>query len=170
MKAASSFVKFINERSSDEEYSLARNPNTDPQILDELSTSQSLSIKHVVASNPNTRPETIGKLFAEFGSVSHLGIADNPNTPVQILVAMLTQGLEEERDILLNVLARNHSLPEEALTLLRDYDSSEVRCAVASNPNTSLGDLLELALDSSRTVKKAAAANPKLVDLSDYLD
>lgn len=170
MKATSSFVKFINERNSDEEYSLARNPNTDPQILDELSTSQSLSIKHVVASNPNTRPETIGKLFASFGSDIHLGIADNPNAPVQILIAMLTQGLEEGRDILLNVLARNPSLPEEALTLLRDYDSSEVRCAVASNPNTGLGDLLELALDSNRTVKKAAAANPKLVDLSDYLD
>ena len=169
MKATSSFVKFINE-SSLEEWSLARNPNTDPQILDELSTSQSLSIKHVVASNPNTRPETIGKLFASFGSDIHLGIADNPSAPVQILITMLTQGLEEGRDILLNVLAKNPSLPEEALTLLRDYDSSEVRCAVASNPNTGLGDLLELALDSNRTVKKAAAANPKLVDLSDYLD
>ena len=169
MKATSSFVKFINE-SSLEEWSLARNPNTDPEILDELSMSQSLSIKHVVASNPNTRPETIGKLFASFGSDIHLGIADNPSAPVQILITMLTQGLEEGRDILLNVLAKNPSLPEEALTLLRDYDSSEVRCAVASNPNTGLGDLLELALDSNRTVKKAAAANPKLVDLSDYLD
>lgn len=169
MKATSSFVKFINE-SSLEEWSLARNPNTDPQILDELSTSQYLSVKHVVASNPNTRPETIGKLFASFGSDIHLGIADNPSAPVQILITMLTQGLEEGRDILLNVLAKNPSLPEEALTLLRDYDSSEVRCAVASNPNTGLGDLLELALDSNRTVKKAAAANPKLVDLSGYLD
>lgn len=170
MKATSSFVKYINERTSDEEYSLARNPTTDPEILDELSTSRSLSIKHVVASNPNTRPETIGKLFIHFDSAIHWGIAGNPNTPAQILITMLTQGIEEDQSILLNVLARNPSLPEEALTLLRDYDSSEVRCAVASNPNTGLGDLLELALDSNRTVKKAAAANPKLVDLRDYLD
>jgi hypothetical protein len=171
MKARRSFEEFINESSNYERLlGLARDPKTDPDLLDELSTSLTTSIRIAVAGNPNTRPETIRMLYRAEPRANYAEIAANPGTPIDMLLAFAEQGMESGDYWLINSLARNPAMPEEILDEFLSLDSFVLRQFVASNPGTSVGTLMELAIDEDPRIRQAAASNPKLADLKDYLD
>lgn len=171
MKARRSFEEFINESSNYERLlGLARDPKTDPDLLDELSTSLTTSIRIAVAGNPNTRPETIRMLYRAEPRANYAEIAANPGTPIDMLLAFAEQGMESGDYWLINSLARNPAMPEEILDEFLSLDSFVLRQFIASNPGTSVGTLMELAIDEDPRIRKAAADNPKLADLKDYLD
>ena len=62
----------------------ARNPNTDPYILDVLSNNTYWAARVGVAINPNTPPETLERLsYDEYWDVRCV-VIKNPNTPQYI--------------------------------------------------------------------------------------
>jgi len=171
MHARRRFEDFINESSNYERLLMwAKNPNTDPDLLDELSTNLATSIRIAVAGNPNTRPETIRMLYRAEPRANYTTVAANPNTPLDLLVQLAEQGMAEDDYWLLNSLARNPTTPEETLDEFLALDSFVLRQFVAANPSTSVSTLMELAIDEDPRIRKAAADNPKLADLRDYLE
>jgi hypothetical protein len=170
MRARRSFEDFINESGNYERLlGLARSPSTDPDLLDELSTNLATSIRIAVSGNPNTRPETIRMLYRAEPRANYTEIAANPGTPIDMLLAFAEEGMAEGDYWLLNALSRNPATPEEILDEFLSLDSFVLRQFVAGNPNTGTGSLMELAIDEDPRIRKAAADNPKLADLRDYL-
>ena len=171
MRARRSFEDFLNESSNYERLlELARDPGTDPDLLDELSTSLTTSIRIAVAGNSNTRPETIRMLYRAEPRANYTEIAANPGTPTDMLLTFVEQGMASGDYWLINALAKNPAMPEEILDEFLSLDSFVLRQLIAANPGTSVGTLMELAIDEDPRIRKAAADNPKLADLRDYLD
>lgn len=171
MKCENSFSRFIAESSNYERLlKVAKNPNTDPDLLDELSTNLTTSIRVAVAGNPGTRPSTIRAMYKAEPKLNYTAVAANPGTPIDMLLAFAEQGMADDDYWLLNALARNPATPEETLDELLSLDAIVLRQLVAENPNTSIGTLMELAVDEDPRIREAAASNPKLADLRDYLE
>ena len=63
---------------------LAKNPKTDPEILDRLSYDESFNVREAVALNPNTPPKTLERLFYGFYWPACYFAITNPNTPQYI--------------------------------------------------------------------------------------
>ena len=63
---------------------LAKNPKTDPEILDRLSYDESWNVRSWVANNPKTPPEALDRLYyCIYWPVCYFA-TKNPNTPQYI--------------------------------------------------------------------------------------
>jgi hypothetical protein len=173
-------ITFAQEGKAPVRCRVATNPSMPPEALMELASDQGFYIRREVAKNLNTPPATLHKL-AELGFVAahkikdsifpgpyleimipspynlaHLNVAKNPNTH------SMTLGLLAGSDYLfvrIAVAEHHNTLPATLQQLAGDdfcVFSSDVRIAVADNPNTSFDVLWGLLRDSNHDVKQTA--------------
>jgi 3-methyladenine DNA glycosylase AlkC len=60
---------------------LAENPNTSPEILEQLASDESFYVRRCVASHPNTPPKVLEQLATDEEYYVRWSVALNPNTP-----------------------------------------------------------------------------------------
>jgi hypothetical protein len=111
----------------DDQYLLATNPETAPEILRELSQNDDRAIRQAVAGNPNVPIDILWKLNQEF--------------PYEILAnpAFIFLTMEDQR-----VLASNPETTPECLRELSYHSDPEIAGSVAQNPNTPIDVLQSL--------------------------
>lgn len=133
--------------------SLARNPNTPAEVLQELMESETFKEKGLLASNPNTPLDILYKLY-DMG-YSH-SLVQNPNAPTELLQQIYDNTVSNPEEVrgqynpnthIFYDIARNPNAPQEVLRTLstsreRISGSETIQRAVAQNPNTPL-DILE---------------------------
>lgn len=149
-------------------------PDTDPQILEDIAKEKNEIILHNLASNPST-PAYILEGMTEYedeksrldGVWLREAVAGNQATPKHVLENLAFDPKED--DGVLYAIAGNPSTPEHVLYNLANSIHMHVRVAVAQNPSTSAYILNKLALTKIDydqdfrdvyTVVKAAAQNP----------
>jgi hypothetical protein len=153
----------------DEYLSLAKNPNTPADVLDNIGewvcdcytsgydwedyqTDQLCEdIGEAVAYNHNTSPEVLRRLSQYFDR----GVLSNPNTPQDILLRFLDSTSEFHQ---YNIVC-NPNCPAVLLSDFSDSNDTEVRCLIAAHPNTPTEILQELAEDPDIEVSEAAEVN-----------
>ena len=65
--------------------SVAENPNTPVELLQQLAKDEDIGVRRDVAGNPNTPIPLLEKLAEDKGAFAREGVAGNPNTPVELL-------------------------------------------------------------------------------------
>lgn len=152
---------------------VAANAYTPPAVLRMLSDDESSIVVRALASNPQT-PTDILDSFVRFAyrereitsinvwslnkekSVAELA-AVNPSMPVAGLLSDVEAGLDKAK----RYLACNRNSPAEVLQRLASDEDHEIVEAVASNPNTPVTMLLDLA-NSERSYAAFVAGNPSM--------
>jgi hypothetical protein len=61
-------------------YDESDNPNTSPEVLEQLATDRCSFVRLLVAGNPNTPPKTLELLVTDWHSSVRSAAAQNPNT------------------------------------------------------------------------------------------
>lgn len=116
--------------------SVARNPNTSPQVLASLSPGATFIVQLALAQNPRCPPSVLTRL-------------GSPSNAVQVLEAV----------------ARNHNCPAAILKTLAEAPWASVRYEAARNPGLPLDTLLRIISDPDSDlihVYQAAWDNPSL--------
>lgn len=109
-------------------WTVAKNPHTPMETLDQLAGDKVNLVRALVATNPST-PSKILENFFHDEKIVRDGLAGNPNTPVKILYL-----LSNESDKMVRMrLAENSSLPIEILELLLDDVEEDVVNAAKSH-------------------------------------
>ena len=67
---------------------LAENPNTSPELLDELAKDKDYLIRLSVACNPNTSESTLRELSKQGSADIRYAVAEHKNTPRDILLKL----------------------------------------------------------------------------------
>lgn len=133
--------------------SLARNPNTPTEVLQEIMESEIFKKKGLLASNPNTPVDILYKLYNM--GYSH-SLVQNPNAPTELLQQIYDNTVSNPEEVrgqynpnthIFYDIARNPNAPQEVLRTLstsreRISGSETIQGAIAKNPNTPL-DILE---------------------------
>jgi len=104
---------------------LAKDPNTAPEILEQLATDKEYWIRYCVASNPNIPQKSLELLATDEGHyVRHL-VATNPNTPQKALQQLATDEKSYVRRSVLHNPNSNQII--ERLVFMTNYllDSSD---------------------------------------------
>ncbi|MCL5424018.1 MAG: hypothetical protein M1385_02945 [Candidatus Marsarchaeota archaeon] len=135
--------------------SLAENPNTPSDVLDEIVISNlpSGTGKRDIASHPNVNVKTLVKLADNHSSFVRTAVALNKRTPVKVL-----QKLIKDNDwIVRNTIAKN-SKNANLLESLAYDNNINVRLSVAKNRNISITTLLQLLNDNNDVVAKTVSS------------
>ena len=171
-------VKSLISEDYDTLLDLAEDPNTRPEILDELLTSDFEEVYRAVAKNPNTSPNTLHKIYEDH-NVLDIELAQNPKLPYDLCelfssseyYVFVREALASNPGIPLSVmqklandedwhvrtnLAQNPSLPDDLITKFAKDAESQVRKYVCLNPNISNELLLELCEDVRWYVREIA--------------
>ncbi|HBE19857.1 MAG TPA: hypothetical protein DEG17_21585 [Cyanobacteria bacterium UBA11149] len=125
---------------------IAKNPDTSPEILQELANSHDVTVRKNIAANPNTPPEVLWKLGEQFpqeilnNPIFDLLLLEKPNLVKEIPSSTLKSILKEDgvpisfltcavnqwdREILL-AITMNPQTPKEALEKLLHRDNIEI--------------------------------------------
>jgi hypothetical protein len=134
----------------------AKDPNTRPTRLAELSQSKDPCVVEAVAKNPGTPPERLLLLAQKYPAqflenpVLPLLLLENPNA-----LHALKKGAARE---LLRVSA---GPPAWLFGALAAHADEYVRSCIAESPNTPIATLELLAIDSHENVRSRVAANLK---------
>ncbi|KAF3888683.1 MULTISPECIES: HEAT repeat domain-containing protein [Nostocales] len=131
--------------------SVAKNPDTSPQILQSLveNTEFRDSVAAHIAENPNAPAAALKILLGDENDRIRDAVACHPNTPLSVL--------QEYQQQLANI--KNPVTSAETLSELATSPWVEIRKGVAFHPNTPQVILERLAQDESWRVKTAVALN-----------
>jgi HEAT repeat protein len=125
---------FIQKKAEETLEKIAKSPDTEPLILEELS-------KFVDPRNPNAYPSI------------RCAVAENPNTPKETLKELSNLEIEKL------YVAQNLSASAAILESLSCDENQNVRSTVARNPNSNLKILATLAKDHEEEVRIEVAEN-----------
>lgn len=102
---------------------LARNPNTPPEILDQIArkakdtytvVDEHVDVATRVAANPNTSPDTLVFLADHKRADVRRRVAENPHTPSEVLCGLMA----DKKAYVRRSLLRNPALPPELRAML----------------------------------------------------
>jgi hypothetical protein len=128
----------------DDQYLLATNPETAPEILRELSQSDDRAIRQAVAGNPNVPIEILWELLVDF---PHEIIA---NSSFSLIMLETQNWILEIPESSLIALLKQRNIPHIFITECRKHKSVHTRDAVVegimSNPETTTEQLEEITL------------------------
>ena len=177
-KYIKSAITPISSESPDSQALIARDPNTTPEVLEQLYYDNKSSLDWEtryyicleLAANPNT-PVDILEQLSDGLKVDHRirrEVAANPSTPVDILQKLVRgSGYDVCRAV-----AENPNVSEELLRKIAslvpcEYDKdmySMMLCAVAENLKTPVDILKKLSQNPDHYVRAMVAANPNTPD------
>jgi hypothetical protein len=156
----------------------AKDPQTPPERLAELSKSENQEIKAAVAENPNTPMKTLWRLGEYFPAellknpMLALLPLENPNFLLDISIYTFVKMAyhpdcpswiyESAASVatLRHFIATNPRTPPTILETLVNESEDHIRIALAKNPNSSPTLLANLAKDESISVLVSLAKNP----------
>ena len=122
------FQQLLSMSRNNDNESLARNPNTPPEILAELMTRGGVG-RQAVSRNPNAPASALVELAQDSNETTRGWVAENPGTPVEILLQVATQPLEKSRSGISAIwekVLKNPSLPPlERYRLLLEKERQE---------------------------------------------
>ena len=125
---------------------------TDPEVLEQLSTDGSASVRRYVAEHPSCPPHVLEKpLSKDKDDLVRAGVAANKNCLPHVLIELSKDGKSSVR---LSV-AGNPNCPEPVLINLCDDPIKYVRDVVGDNPRS---------FDSPQIAEKLKAVNKKTVE------
>lgn len=143
-----------NAKSSDyrERKDVARNPNTHPITLDDLSRDMDWEVRAAVAENTSTTPYALESLSQDKDWAVRYSVAKNPEAPDEVLQNFSKSGDERMR----MGVAQNLNAPPEILKNLSKDKNSDVRKLVGCNFATDQSILRNLAQDKEKKVQERA--------------
>lgn len=152
---------------------IAKSPHTSRRMLDDLKSSKDKLVREAIAKNPHTSKNTLHYLWNNEDAYVLLHIIENPNTSKRTIrpiakagnnntppeaLARLASDSYNNGSIIRRIIARNPITPKKTLEYLKN-DEWHVRLGVASNPNTPLDTLSELADSSDVNIAYEAKRN-----------
>ncbi len=138
---------------------IAKQPETDPQLLAKLAEDYHENVRKAIAANPNTPADVLEKLVGDRTVEVRVTLAKNPATPSSALIQLADDVYEKVRKIVL----KHPRIPGEALYKLRNLISNNVEYYLrqaASDSNLSPETLSKMAQEYDWRVRKLAARNP----------
>lgn len=164
---------------------LARNPQTPPHILEELSHDPIADVRQLVGIHARTPPEVLAHLAQDPAWEVRLLLVRNPNLPLKWLEALGGPGTTDaaicehaatnpaaptawlahwvainQRPV--RGVAANIAAPAHLLEQLSTHQDSIVRAHVAENPATPLATVLRMANSDDIDMVRCAVRNPQL--------
>ena len=141
----------------DIQLAVLNHPNTDQVDKDRLKKSLS-TIDELLADakNPETSPDYLFELSMIENDDIRLAIANNPNTDLLTLYKLS----EIENDDIRLAIANNHNTEWHILYNLTKIENDEIRFAVANNPNANSFILSELSKIDNRAIQQAVLNHP----------
>jgi HEAT repeat protein/ribosomal protein S8 len=136
--------------------SVAQNSNTHPDILRQLSTDNYNYVRSSVAQNPNTHPDILRQLSTDNNWDVRGSVAKHPNTHPDILRQLST----DNNDYVRNSVAKHPNTHPDILRQLSTDNNWDVRGSVAQNSNTHPDILRQLSTDNYNYVRSSVAQNP----------
>lgn len=135
---------------------VADNPNTTPEMLDQLAKNRDTGTRESVAANPATSPDTVIALGSSRNVTVKLAVAERVDCPREVLEKLGRNSWVEVRA----AVGRNPVAPESMLNVLSQDPEVRVRAATARNPQAPDHLLATLAEDAFLDVRRAVAGNP----------
>lgn len=140
---------------------LARNPNTPPDLLRLLASSQDDSTRITVVDSGRLPLNMVTNILEEFVASGESGLQDyvaNHSATSPELLSCLATNKEWK---IQTAVANNPNTTAEVLTMLAKSKFSDARAAVAANPLTPWDTVLSLAADTDPAVRAVIARHPK---------
>jgi hypothetical protein len=128
----------------------ARNTNTPPEILAELSRDINWEVREAVALHPSCTPTVFDRLSRDHQIVVRRAAATNPSCPAGTLNKLCVTTEQTART------AIDQHQPASTVQAL-----AAISTAIARNPNSSPGLLAHLSGHNDRIVRECVAINPQ---------
>lgn len=163
---------------------VAKNRNSPPELLEQLSHETLQRIREEIASNPSTPPEVLERLSTEPDKDLRRQVAKNPNAPSRVLERLsldndfairaivglnpssppeLLMKLAEDNDHSVRYsVTRNDSTPTDALAKIAKENDYALALNLVKNPSTPVDVFEEYALSSDEKIRSIAGISPKL--------
>ncbi|MCC2321358.1 variant leucine-rich repeat-containing protein [Cellulomonas xiejunii] len=139
----------------------AKNPATNPSVLERLSQSENPRVIELVAANTSTPRRALERLAAGRNLKVRAVVAGNTSTPADVLASLAADRNEAVRLAVASNESASSAALDSLLSQLRGAGSPSgtMRVAVARNENASPALLSNLAKDPSAEVQVAVATN-----------
>ncbi|MGB8699905.1 MAG: WGR domain-containing protein [Thermosynechococcaceae cyanobacterium] len=137
---------------------IAKQPETDPQILAQLARDFHENVRKAIATNPNTPPEILEQLVADRVLEVRVALAKNASTPPAALLKLADDVYEKVKKIVL----KHPNVPGDAVFKLQhliDYEQDYALAKIASQPTTSISTIEQLAQREEYHIRRGVAEN-----------
>ena len=139
---------------------VARNNQTSPDVLDNLSSNASSRVRTEAARNWSTRADIL-HILAKDASISvRTEVAGNKTSSPDTLELLSNDSLSSVQV----EVAKNLNTNKETLAVLAHRSNYVIRLYVAQNPNSSVSTLFLLAKDKDERVRRGVAQNPSVTE------
>ena len=146
------------EEDSDTLKYFAKDPNTDPEVLAEISNCNNADILCYLAKNPSTPHNILRKLFAEHTDLN-LYLAENTNLPADLCEELASPA---SHIVVRTELADNPCLPVSIMERFSDDKDTDIRQVLTFNLNLPKYLIEKLANDKDPQVRKRIALHPNI--------
>ncbi|MBD2206121.1 hypothetical protein H6G33_28350 [Calothrix sp. FACHB-1219] len=96
------FQQLLSTNWNDIQETIARNPNTPTEIINQLMTRPGVG-RQAVSRNPNAPASALAELAQDTNSATRNWVAENPGTPINILLQLAKQPLEKTSNNVANI-------------------------------------------------------------------